>query len=341
MRYPAFLKPNGRIGLAAPSFGCTTEPYRSLLESACRQFSAAGYHCVSGPNCFADSGIGKSNTPEACGAELNDFFLNDRSDILLSCGGGETMCEDLSHVDFPGIAAAKPKWFMGYSDNTNLTFTLPTLCDTAAIYGPNVSDFGQNPRHEAVNDAWKLLCGETLTVHSYPLWERSSDESADLYAPYQAAEPCSLRLAGSSSEEVQFSGRLLGGCMDILNILCGTQFDRVREFNARYADDGVIWFLEACELRPMGIRRALWQLEQAGWFENARGFLIGRPMFYDAEEFGQTQADAVLSALGHHAVPIVLDADIGHLPPMMPLVCGAMADVRVKSGSLTLKHRFE
>ena len=82
--------------------------------------------------CIRDS----SNTPEACGAELTEYYCSDKNDILISCGGGELMCEILDTVDFDRIRVTKPKWNMGFSDNTNMTFLLATLCDTASIYGP-------------------------------------------------------------------------------------------------------------------------------------------------------------------------------------------------------------
>ena len=133
MRYPEFLKDGGRIGFIAPSFGCAIEPYRSDFEEALKWFERMGYKTVKGPNCFLDEGTGISSTPEKCAAEANDFFLNDRSDVIISCGGGELMCTILPHVDFDAISEAEPKWFMGYSDNTNLTFLLGTLCDTASV----------------------------------------------------------------------------------------------------------------------------------------------------------------------------------------------------------------
>ena len=36
----------------------------------------------------------------------------------------------------------------------------------------------------------------------------------------------------------------------LINLL-GTSFDHVREFNERYSDDGIIWFLEACDLNAV------------------------------------------------------------------------------------------
>ncbi|WP_455147308.1 LD-carboxypeptidase, partial [Stomatobaculum longum] len=150
MRYPHFLPENGSIGFISPSFGAATEPYRSAFLNARAKFEAMGYRCVTGPNAFVQEGVGISNTPEACAAEVNDFFTRKDTDILISLGGGELMCTILDAVDFPAIAAASPKWFMGFSDNTNLTFLLPTLCDTAAVYGPNAPAFGMEPWHPAL-----------------------------------------------------------------------------------------------------------------------------------------------------------------------------------------------
>jgi len=339
MRYPRFLNDHGRIGYIAPSFGATSEPYRTRFQYTLTHFSELGYQNILGPNCGLDQGIGKSNTAQACAEEINDFFLHDRSDVIISCGGGETMCEDLSYVDFEGISKAKPKWFMGFSDNTNLTFTLPTLCDTAAIYGPCAGSLAMRPPHPSLVDAYEMLCGKTLEVSNYDGWERQSAENAGPLDAYHITEPFHMRTYGC--EETMITGRLLGGCLDVLSVLCGTKYDRVADFNQKYERDGVIWFLEACDLNPMSVRRSLWQLKNADWFRTAKGFLIGRPQQYDALDFGCSQQDAVISALGDLGLPILMDVDIGHLPPTMPLISGAMADVCFQSNQLSVKMRLE
>ncbi len=343
MRYPEFLKPGGRIGFIAPSFGCTIEPYKSCFGAAVNRFRSGGFETVNGPNCFLDDGIGKSTDPKSCAEEINDFFINDRCDCIISCGGGETMCEDLPYVDFEGISKAKPKWFLGYSDNTNLTFTLPTLCDIAAVYGPCASSFGAKELHPALSDCLSLLKGEKLSMTNYDGWEREAlKEEDNPFAPYNITEPFDMKIVSPSGKDgASFSGRLIGGCLDCLSILCGTGFDRAREFAAKYADDGIIWFIESCDLNPMGIRRALWQLDNAGWFENVKGFLIGRPLHTGEEMMGMDCYNAVTGVLEKYSAPILLDIDLGHLPPAMPLISGAMADVTAGRGSLEVSMRLE
>ena len=154
MRIPEFLKENGTIGFVAPSYGCNIEPYKSAFDHAQDILKQRGYRLLSGPNCYEGKGIGISNEPKLCGAELNDFFAKKDVDVILSCGGGELMCEVLDHVAFEQIASEEPKWYMGFSDNTNMTFLLTTLCDTASVYGPCAPAFGMDPWYASV---WTVL----------------------------------------------------------------------------------------------------------------------------------------------------------------------------------------
>lgn len=347
MRYPKFLQQNGTIGFVAPSFGCNIEPYKSGFLNAQRKWREQGYQLQLGPNCYAGEGVGISNTPEKCGKELTDYYCDKNNDCLISCGGGELMCEILDHVDFGRIREAEPKWYLGYSDNTNFTFLLTTLCDAASVYGPCAAAFGMEPWHSSLEDAMLLLEGKKLTMEGYDRWERESlkDEEQPC-APYHLTETSVIKyflpdgrtnvesLRGTSvweagaSAEIQFSGRLLGGCMDCLVNLTGTQYDKVTAFTERYKEDGILWFLEACDLNLMSIRRAIWQMAHAGWFEHCSGFLIGRPRIgMDVEEFGIDHYQAACEMLKPYHVPVLMDLDIGHLPPSMPLICGSMAQV--------------
>ncbi|MCM1113097.1 MAG: LD-carboxypeptidase [Muribaculum sp.] len=343
MRYPKNLSPGGTIGFVAPSFGCRTEPYRSRFENAQKQFREQGYALDLGPNCYAGDGVGISSTPAKCAEELAAYYCSGENDCLISCGGGELMCEVLSQLDFARIKAAEPKWYMGYSDNTNFTYLLATLCDTASVYGPCAPAFGRVPWHDSLWDAMALLAGKQDAVAGYEKWERESEEGEDPLTPYHVTERRVLKTfvgreaAGAGS--VRMSGRLLGGCMDCLVNLLGTRFDRTKAFVERYREDGIIWFLESCDLNVFGIRRAMWQMEEAGWFEHVNGFLIGRPLCIGQELMGLDAYDAVLEVAGKKQVPVVMDVDLGHLPPMMPLIVGSMGEVEAAGNDITVRMR--
>ena len=327
------------MAFAAPSFGCTFEPYISAFKSAVMRFDSLGYKAIIGDNVYADCGIGISNTPMLCGRELQAMYSDDNSSILIAAGGGELMCEILDYVDFDKIAAAEPKWYMGFSDNTNFTFLLTTLCDVASIYGPHAGAFGMEPWHRAINDAYDLITGRKLKFGGYDYFELESLKDAEHpLAAYNATEPSVITV--HPKENVSFDGIMLGGCLDVLANLVGTKYDKVRAFNEKYKDKGVIWFLEACDLNVMSIRRAMWQLYEAGWFENAKGFIFGRPMHYDEPEMGLDRKNAVLDIVDKCKVPAILDADIGHLPPCIPVICGSMGHVEAANGRYTVEYRL-
>ncbi len=367
MRYPDFLKPGGTIGFLAPSFGCSIEPYESAFKNALTWFQAQGYRTKLGPNCFAGEGIGISNTPELCGKELNESYGDPESDVLISCGGGELMCEVVPYMDWELIRSSRPKWYLGYSDNTNFTFLSAILADTAAVYGPCAPSFGMEPPSESILDALGVLCGHTK-LHSYPKWEKEGlkDEEHPLL-PYNLTEDYQQRvfvpvsdtkadgLSGSqanglsgteaeiypmreTTEPLTLEGRLIGGCVDCLVNLTGTRFDKTVDFLERYREDGFLWFLECCDLNPMSMRRAFFQMKHAGWFRYVKGFLIGRPYHYDEEMMGLDRFNAVLDVIREFRVPVLMDLDIGHLPPQIPLICGSCAKVTAGSNTLTVEH---
>jgi muramoyltetrapeptide carboxypeptidase LdcA involved in peptidoglycan recycling len=195
------------------------------------------------------------------------------------------------------------------------------------------------PWDASLQDAFDLLCGRINSVHSYGKWEKESLKDADHpLVPYNLTETSEIVYFPEGESEVSLEGRLIGGCIDCLVTLLGTRFDRVKEFDERYAGDGLLWFLESCDLTPMGIRRAIWQMKEAGWFSHVKGFLIGRPLCFGESMLGLDHYHAVTDLLAEYEVPIILDLDIGHLPPMMPLVCGAKARVHAKGNSFTLEY---
>ena len=336
MKYGKFLENSGRIGFVAPSFGCVKEPYRTAFDHALKVLKKKGFSTLLGPNVYENKGLGISNSPEKCAEEFEDWYTGTEADVLVSCGGGELMCEILPWLSFEKISKAPAKWFMGYSDNTNLVFTLTTICDTAAVYGPCGPTFGMEPWHPAIQDALDTLQGKKLEASNYDGWEMEGKKDEDHpLEPYTITEPFVLKTWPAG--DVRMKGRLVGGCLDSLANLCGTHFDRVKEFNERYKKEGTLWFLEACDLNVLSIRRALWQLDQADWFSTAGGFLIGRPYLYGEEIMGLDQYRAVTDILGKYRVPVIMDADLGHHPPMMPVISGSLGEVETRGNSLKLR----
>src|SRR5699024_12330643 len=85
----------------------------------------------------------------------------------------------------------------------------------------------------------------------------------------------------SGEKEVEFSGRVLGGVVNTLQVLIGTPFDNVNDFISKYTkDQGVVWYLETVGLSAAEIYRTLWQMKFNGGCETTNGDDWGKASGY-------------------------------------------------------------
>lgn len=343
MKQAPFLQKGDKISIVAPSFGVTTEPYMSREEAAIKNFKRLGYVIEEGANVHLNEGIVSSSTPQNRAKEFLDAYKSDAS-VIISCGGGELMDEILPCVDFDEIRSLPPKWFMGFSDNTHLTYTLTTILDLITIYGPNFPSFYERPIRLNQKDALRMLSGEK-DFEGYAKWNKPNfKKRIDLSIkketnPLRRNRYITQKIITSHNWNGDVEGRLLGGCLDCLITICGTRFDKTKEFIQKH-DEGIIWYLEACDLNPLSIRRAIFQLKEAGWFSSAKAFLIGRPLCWDQEMFSLNRFDAVLGVLKEFNVPVLFDVDLGHYAPSLPMKNGALAKVSYDNKNIYL-HYYE
>ena len=95
MRYPHFL--TNKINLIAPSFGCTTEPYKSRLGKMIENFKKYDIECIKGENIYNSIGY-RSNTSKLCAKEFIEAYKE--NNFILSVGGGNLLNEILDDIDF-------------------------------------------------------------------------------------------------------------------------------------------------------------------------------------------------------------------------------------------------
>ena len=129
-----FLSSGDTIYLVAPSFGAASFPYKERLIKSIDFLKKQNFKIIEGENIWLDEGIMGSNTPLKRAEEIEKAFKSD-ADFIWSVGGGETMNEILPYLNLSEIRK-HPKLFMGYSDNTNLSYILQTFLNFKTIYGP-------------------------------------------------------------------------------------------------------------------------------------------------------------------------------------------------------------
>jgi len=335
MRYPEFIKSGDTIGVTAPSDGLKNDVDFIRFVRAAKKLEELGIHTLETKN-VRQSIKSRSSSGKERAEQFMELWENPEISAIVSAKGGDFLCEMLPYLDFERLKK-NPKWFQGYSDNTGIEFTLTTLSDIASIYCNNYGDFGMEDWHPAVENNYQILSGNLLEQKNFTMCEDNFYDKVTGAEGYNLTKEVQWRNI-RGNEPVSMNGRLLGGCLDVLLALCGTKYDGVNNFAKKYQEDGIVWFLESFNLSGELLLLGLWQLKEAGWFENAKGFVFGRPCFFNT--FTDTTYDeAVMSVLGEYNVPIILDADIGHRLPQFTMINGALGKVSLAHGigSLTME----
>lgn len=339
MRYPAFLKKGDTIGLVAPSFGVNGYPYFERYQKAKETFISLGYKIKECPSIY-NLKHAASNTPINRAKEFMDMYLDDEVDMVFSVAGGELMIEILPFIDFDYLKKAKPKFFQGYSDNTNLTFTLNTICDVCSIYGANFGSFGMNDWDQSLRESLEILSGNRNGQSSYQRYEIEDkthlpDHALDSYNLTEL-----VKIESLNNQDCSFTGRIVGGCLDILDLISGSPFDYMKEFSERYQHDGIILFFESCDLTVLDQYRSYWRLKQNGWLKNVKGIIVGRAVNSDSA-FDIDFKEALRANFEELNIPVVYGCDIGHVPPSWSIVCGSIATVEKISNNLFIHYDYK
>ncbi|MDD4291149.1 MAG: LD-carboxypeptidase [Clostridia bacterium] len=333
MIIPEFIKKGGSVGVCAPSCSLSFED-SERLQSAKDYFKSQGFFVIVSPNTVKDGFKAATADARLRAAEFSELYASDVGAIFAATGG-ELELDILEHLDAEFLRAQKPKWFCGYSDNTVLSDYLLTHLDTASLYGYNVGAYGDRPLDESTKRQFELICGSRRSFESYPLHqtERFDFTTAGKLAGYNLTEKTVI----TSIYGNHAAGRLFGGCLDVLLCILGTRFDKSTEFFDKYKGDGILFFLESCELNALAVYRGLSQMRYADYFKHATGFVFGRPLD-ESVYFDYSFEDAAKEALAPLRLPMFFGADLGHKPPSLPFVNGAVADVVANNGKMLLSY---
>ena len=334
MNIPDFIKKGDIIGVTAPSAGFTEQVDLTKLESAKFNLSEKGYEVIETGN-VRKCEKGRSSTGKKRAEEFLSLIENEKVKYILSTSGGDFLMEMLEYLDYE-LIKANPKWIQGYSDNTGLIYPITTICNMATVYSGNIGDYGMSLWHDAVKNNLKILEGKNIEQKEFDLFENEYVKKVTGYEGYNLTDKVKYEFVSENKSE-SFTGRLLGGCLDVLIMLCGTKYDKTAEFVKKYKEEGIIWYLESFDLSSARIQCALWQLKEAGWFEGAKGFLFGRPCFF-REEYETDFNEAVKTALDSLNLPIITGCDIGHRPPRLTMINGLMAEINFDETHFRMKY---
>ena len=333
LRFPRPLQPGDRIGVTAPSAGVAGRE-RERIDFCVDWLRERGWDVVLG-ECL-DGSRHVSAPREQRAAELTAMLTDPAVRAVVPPWGGETAIDLVDLLDYEAVAAADPTWVVGYSDSSTWMTPLLLRSGLATIHGDNLADTPYAPPEGLAH--WLDLARATG-----PVTQRDPGLVAGWWRFEEDARATEWKRRGEGRWEVlggggvDVVGRLVGGCLETLTGIAGTSYGDVAAFGEEHGP--LLVYLEVAESDAFTSCRALHGLRLAGWFDHAAGVLVGRTAAPSGEG-GFTQRDAVVDALGMLDLPVVLDLEIGHVPPHLPLVNGATARVVVDGETRTLTQEL-
>lgn len=339
MVFPKNIKKGDCIGVTAVSDGVLDELDVKRFYNGKSNLENKGFFVKFTDNVFKVQDKGRSSDGITRGREFNALVEDEKVSAIISAKGGNFLNEMLPYVDFEKFKSS-PKWFQGYSDNTGLIHTLTTKYDIAALYAGNFGDFGMEIWHESISNNLEILSGNLVRQSSFSKYQDGFSDRVTGLEGYNEDADVILKLDSRTSimtDKISFTGRLIGGCLDVLIFLQGTRYDGTLDFIEKYKEDGIIWYLESFDISGENLMMFLWKLNEIGWFKYTKGFLFGRPLFY--KDYTETSyEEAVMYGIGSCDVPVIFDCNFGHKPPRHTIINGALARVNYNEGRGSIEY---
>lgn len=320
MQIPPKARPGDRVAVLSPAFAAPAVS-ETLHDQAMRRLTElTGLVPVEYPTTRQ---LGAS--PEARAADVNAAFADPGIRAILATIGGDDQILVTPHLD-PALAAADPKPFLGYSDNTNILNWL-WRNGIAGYYGGSTQvhlGAGRSVDDEHVRSLRAALLEGGQVELTEPgesedfsrRWE--SPAALNEFGDREPTEPWAW-----SGPSRRVTGRTWGGCLEVL-----AQLALADRFPALEQLEGGILLLETSErLTPAhAVAEQLRAYGERGLLQAVAGVLVARPPVssFDVQPSREeksalraAQRDAVIEQVGRYNPDAVVCVGVpfGHTRP--------------------------
>lgn len=304
---PRRLRAGARIGVVAPASPAAN---RTRVHRGSAALEALGYAVALRVDPLRHHGYYAGTDGERADA-LVGALVDDDLDAVLCLRGGEGCMRTL--LALPGgavgrIRAARPKPLIGFSDVTILHAWLQAEVGWVSFSGPVLTSFAEATAYTVEGFQQALTRQTTFTIA----------------AP--DAPPVRTVVPGRAS------GRLVGGCLSLVQALIGTPWQPDL--------DGALLCVEDVGEPPRRIDQMLTQLLAAGLLDRVAGIVVGelvncRPgVRGDAYPHSLTIEQVLDELLAPLGVPVLSGLPIGHGRHLATLPLGIQAELDANAGVL-------
>jgi len=325
---PQLLKPGDTVATLSLSWGgAGTFPHR--YEAGKKQLEEVfGLRVIETKNALKSADYIYKN-PQARAEDLMEAFLDSSVKAIISNIGGDDSIRTLPFTDL-SVIRNNPKIFLGFSDTT-VTHMACYKAGLTSFYGTSVLvGFAENGgMHQyQIEDIKRTLfsakpVGQILPNHDGWTTERLEWGEPELQNTKRNLVKDNQWNFLQGTERVK--GELIGGCVDVLEFLKGTDF-----WLSESDWDGKILFLEPSEemMSPLQFCWALRNYAAQGVFNKISGLILGRP--YDnkyVQEYNEILLQVIRDEEGRDDLTIVTEMNFGHTCPVFTIPYGVMAEI--------------
>lgn len=320
MVLPTRLHKGNHIRVIAPARSLSIIP-DEVIRIAAQRLTDLGFRISYGTHVTEDDRF-HSTSVEHRVTDLHEAFSDTTVDGILTVIGGYNSNQLLSSINYD-LIKQNPKVFCGYSDITALQNAILTKTGLITYYGPHFSSFGEQ---RGFNYSQRYF--ELATMNDKPFTVKPSQKwSNDRWYRNQTDRTFIKSEGWWSLHAGHTQGTLIGGNLNTLNLLQGTEF--MPDLN------NVILGIEddsdsSAEIFDRDLQSLL-HLPNT----TIRGILIGR--FEKTSKIDRdTLTEIIESKTALKDIPILGNVDFGHTEPRITLPIGGTVEIIVSSNTCTL-----
>ena len=329
MIYPESINKDEIIGITATSKGVTSDFDKERLNKAIENLHKLGYKTKLTNNVYSNKQF-VSSDGQTRAKEFLELWCDDIK-VISQVRGGELLLEMFPYLNDKVIRENRPKWIFGFSDSSLLEFYITTKFNIATINSSNIFDFAASTPHKSVLSIIDCFNKKEIIQESFKLYEKEKQKERIDYILDTKVKYDSLY-----KSDVTIKGRIIGGCLEAITEILGTKYDYVEDFVNKYPE-GMLWYLDIYDSNPLDLYRRLLQMKWSNWFKNTNGIIIGRTRSLKELE-DLTYEDVLHKVFDDMNIPVIFDADIGHVLPQFSIINGSFGTFIYKNHKAIFKQ---
>lgn len=296
--FPESLKKGDKIAVISPAGAVEA----SQLEEGIAMIKNKGYEPVLGEHVYTkfSNGYNYAGTEQERIKDLNWALNNSEISAVWASRGGYGCQHLIKHIELSGFKD-RPKWYIGYSDNTVVQSYL-------------------------LKKGFASVHGQTVKTSSFGVTDESYDLIFDILEgkkPEYSFESHQLNRAGT------IEGQLTGGNLALIYALLGTEYSF--KFKNR------ILFIEDIGESFYALDRMIMSLELAGVFHKISGLIVGgmtnmgdeKENNQYKESFDEFAYQLISERISKYDFPVIFGFPNGHIKDNRPLIIGSHIKIKI------------